>query len=109
MVGSFLIHRFIVVIQELAAYLTALQHFGQPFDLLQRAGLGNGIADFLDISGVGLDLWLVGVLAGICHTESCLLLDLFLNFFSLCALEEYGCFLSLLLLDFLEVQQAKIG
>jgi hypothetical protein len=89
--------------------LTALQHLRQPFDLLKGAGFGDGVADLLDVGGVGLDLRLVGVLVGVGDAEFCLLLDLLLHFLAFGALEEGDGFLSLLLLDLLEVQETEMG
>jgi hypothetical protein len=89
--------------------LAALQHLRQPFDFLEGAGFGDGVADLLDVGGVGLNLRLVGVLAGVGDAEFCLLLDLLLDFLALGALKERGCLLSLLLLDFLEVQETEMG
>lgn len=102
---SVAVHR-LVIVQELAADLTALEHLRQPFDFLQRARLRNGLADLLDVGGVGCHLWFVLIRVG--DVQSSLLLDLLLQFLSFLTLEE-GCrFESLVLLDLLEVQETKM-
>lgn len=102
---SVAVHR-LVIVQELAADLTALEHLRQPFDFLQRARLRNGFADLLDVGGVGCYLWFVLVRVG--DVQASLLLDLLLQFLSFLALEERCRFESLVLLDFLEVQETKM-
>lgn len=55
-----------------------------------------------------MDLGFICSVVGIRNVKFRLLLDLLLYFFALGALEECGRFLSLLLLDFLEIQEAKM-
>jgi hypothetical protein len=55
-----------------------------------------------------LDFRFAGDVVGVGCAESRLLLDLLLQFFSFLALEESSSLDSLLLLDFLEIQQAEV-
>lgn len=103
-----LIHRLIVIIHEFTADLTTLQHLCQPFNFLERAGFGDGFTNLLNVGGVCVNLRFACVIDGICNAEFCLLLDLFLHFLALDALEESCRLLSFLLLNLLEVQQAKM-